>query len=197
MISKKKVNGLPSTFGVYLFKRKNKVIYIGKSINIKVRVLSHLKNSQLDKKESLIVNLSDSIESKVTENEFKALLLESFLIKRYQPKYNAICKDGKSYLYIKITIKDDFPKILLCRKEREKNKFLNTSIIFRDKLKDFYSKLTTKKTKGSPSRPGMYEVPQRRIPSSQQHHQQYPRRPIPQRKSELDDVLKKLKEMGK
>ena len=70
-------------------------------------------------------------------------------------------------------------------------------IVFRDKLKDFYSKLTTKKTKGSPSRPGMYEVPQRRIPSSQQHHQQYPRRPIPQRKSELDDVLKKLKEMGK
>ena len=70
-------------------------------------------------------------------------------------------------------------------------------IVFRDKLKDFYSKLTTKKPKGPPSRPGMHEVPQRRIPSSQQHHQQYPRRPIPQRKSELDDVLKKLKEMGK
>jgi len=119
MIDKKLVNLLPSTFGVYLFKKKDKILYIGKSINIKARVLSHFKNALMDKKEFLIVNLSDSVESKVTENEFKALLLESYLIKKYQPKYNAICKDGKSYLYIKITIKNDFPKILLCRKEND------------------------------------------------------------------------------
>jgi len=117
MINKKLVNYLPSTFGVYLFKRKNEILYVGKSINIKARVLSHLKNALMDKKEFLIISLSDSVESKVTENEFKALLLESYLIKKSQPKYNAICKDGKSYLYIKITIKDNFPKILLCRKE--------------------------------------------------------------------------------
>jgi len=77
------------------------------------------------------------------------------------------------------------------------------AIAFKDKLKDFYDKFTTKKPKGPPSRPGMPsrmpEIPQRRIlPQQQQHHPQYPpRRPIPQRKSELDDVLKKLKEMGK
>jgi len=119
MIDKKIIDHLPSTFGVYLFKRKNKILYVGKSINIKARVFSHLKNALLDKKESLIISLSDSIESRVTENEFKALLLESYLIKKYQPKYNAICKDGKSYLYIKITVKDNFPKILLCRKEND------------------------------------------------------------------------------
>ncbi len=76
-------------------------------------------------------------------------------------------------------------------------------ILFKDKLKDFYDKLTIKKKPGLPPRPGMPQrmpEPQRRIfPSSQsQHHApQYQRKPIPQRKSELDDVLKKLKEMGK
>ncbi len=71
------------------------------------------------------------------------------------------------------------------------------AIVFRDKLGNFYSKLTTKKPapkSGMP--PRTHEVPQRRI-LPQQHNPQYPRRPIPQRKSELDDVLKKLKEMGK
>jgi len=120
MISKKLANHLPSTFGVYLFKRKNEILYVGKSINIKVRVLSHLKNALMDRKDFLIVNSSDSVKSRVTENEFKALLLESYLIKKYQPKYNAICKDGKSYLYIKISIKENFPKLILCRKEDDK-----------------------------------------------------------------------------
>ncbi|MBI2004217.1 hypothetical protein HYS72_02015 [Candidatus Pacearchaeota archaeon] len=71
------------------------------------------------------------------------------------------------------------------------------AIRFKDKLKDFYDKFTTKKSAPRPGMPPrMHEVPQRRI-LPQQHHQQYPtRRPIPQ-KSELDDVLKKLKEMGK
>ena len=80
-------------------------------------------------------------------------------------------------------------------------------IVFKDKLKDFYDKFTTKKPAPKPGMPPrMHEIPQRRltrvIPGwrifpQQQHHPQSPRRPIPQRKSELDDVLKKLKEMGK
>ncbi len=78
------------------------------------------------------------------------------------------------------------------------------AIVFKENLKDFYFKLTTKKKPGLPPKFGMPQrmpEPQRRImPSSQSPHApQYPRRPIPQRerKSELDDVLKKLKEMGK
>jgi len=71
------------------------------------------------------------------------------------------------------------------------------AIVFKDKLKDFYDKFTTKKPSPKPGiPPRMHEIPQRRI-ISQQPPPQYPRRPIPQRKSELDDVLKKLKEMGK
>ena len=50
MIDKKIINILPSTFGIYIFKHKDQILYVGKSINIKARVLSHLKNALLDKK---------------------------------------------------------------------------------------------------------------------------------------------------
>ena len=68
------------------------------------------------------------------------------------------------------------------------------AIVFKDKLKDFYDKFTTKKPAPKSGMPPRISEPQRRIIPQQP---QYPRRPIPQRKSELDDVLKKLKEMGK
>jgi len=116
MITKDIAGKLPSTFGVYIFKHKDEVLYVGKSINIKARVISHLENAPLDRKENLIVSQSDSIEHIITESEFKALLLESSLIKKYHPKYNIIWKDNKSYLYIKIT-KSEFPKVLLSRSE--------------------------------------------------------------------------------
>lgn len=116
MITSEQINKLPSDIGVYIFKNKDTILYIGKSINIKARVKSHFENAKLDRKESLIINNSEKIETIVVENEFRALLLESELIKKFHPKYNVIWKDGKSYLYIKITIKDDFPKVLLSRK---------------------------------------------------------------------------------
>ncbi|MGB9883181.1 MAG: GIY-YIG nuclease family protein [Microgenomates group bacterium] len=128
MIDSKIINKLPATFGVYFFKKNKEILYIGKSVNIKARVKSHLDNAKLDKKEALIVNQSDDLEWMTTENEFQALLLESQLIKKYQPKYNVIWKDDKSYLYIKITVSDDYPKIFLTRKkdiDSDKNKEKN------------------------------------------------------------------------
>jgi excinuclease ABC subunit C len=90
--------------------------YIGKSVNIKVRVITHLENAKFDNKESLIINNSNKIEIITAESEFKALLLEAKLIRELQPKYNSIWKDDKSPLYIKITSKDEFPKVLITRK---------------------------------------------------------------------------------
>lgn len=138
MIDIKNLN-LPSICGVYLFKNnKNQYIYIGKSINIKARIKSHWENSFLDKKEALIFQESDQLEIKETENEFQALILESLLIKKYQPKYNVIWKDNKNYLYININLNEEYPKILLSRKPiLEKNNkknyffgpFSNTKIV--------------------------------------------------------------------
>ena len=116
MITRKEIETLPSTIGIYLFKRDKTINYIGKSVNIKARLLSHLENSKLDNKErSMIIN-SNKIETIVTESEFKALILEAKLIREFQPKYNSIWKDDKSALYIKITIKNEFPKIFINRK---------------------------------------------------------------------------------
>ncbi len=116
MITKNQVNFLPSTIGLYFFKKGQEINYIGKSINIKARVISHLENAKIDNKERLIVENSDKIETIILESEFKSLLLEAKLIRELQPKYNSIWKDDKSPLYIKITIKDEFPKIFITRK---------------------------------------------------------------------------------
>lgn len=116
MITRKEIEQLPNTVGLYLFKQNKTINYIGKSVNIKARLLSHLENSKLDNKERSIITNSNKIETIITESEFKALILEAKLIREFQPKYNSIWKDDKSPLYIKITIKDEFPKILITRK---------------------------------------------------------------------------------
>ena len=120
MVTRNQIDNLPSTIGLYLFKKDNIINYIGKSVNIKMRVLSHLENTKLDNKEKLIIESSNKIETIVTESEFKALLLEAKLIRELQPKYNSIWKDDKSPLYIKITSKDEYPKVLITRKPSDK-----------------------------------------------------------------------------
>ena len=117
MITRKQIEQLPSTIGIYLFKKDREINYIGKSVNIKARVSSHLENAKLDNKERLIVNNSNTIEIIATESEFKALIIEAKLIREFQPKYNSIWKDDKSPLYIKITVKEEYPKVFLVRKE--------------------------------------------------------------------------------
>ena len=86
MITKKHLAALPSTFGVYIFKKGQEILYVGKSINIKARVASHLESAKLDRKEFLIVSSSDSLEIKRTENELSALIAESELIQKFHPK---------------------------------------------------------------------------------------------------------------
>ena len=119
MITKSQANNLPNTIGLYLFKNNKTINYIGKSVNIKARILSHLENAKLDNKERLIIKNSNKIGTIITESEFKALILEAKLIRELQPKYNSIWKDDKSPLYIKITAKVEFPKVLITRKESD------------------------------------------------------------------------------
>lgn len=108
---------VPSDTGVYFFLKNNTPLYIGKAVNLKARIVSHIRNSVLDSKEALIVNQADHIQVIVTQSEFNALLLEAQLIKRHTPKYNVIWKDGKTHLYIKITQKEQYPKIFSVRAE--------------------------------------------------------------------------------
>lgn len=117
LFDKKTVSLLPSLAGIYLFCSKKDILYIGKSVNIKARVTSHIENAKLDLKEHAIVSNTSFIKYIPTDSEFNALILESRLIQTYKPQYNARWKDDKSYLYIKITVKDEYPKILSTRQE--------------------------------------------------------------------------------
>jgi len=119
MITKDQLSTLPTTVGIYIFKNQNEILYIGKSINIRERVKSHIERADIDPKEKAIVENSDHVEHIVAQSEFLSLILESKLIQQHKPKYNIIWQDDKSYLYIKIPIKDPFPRISLVRKEND------------------------------------------------------------------------------
>ncbi|PJE62071.1 hypothetical protein COU87_01230 [Candidatus Roizmanbacteria bacterium CG10_big_fil_rev_8_21_14_0_10_39_12] len=117
---KSSLGSVPTTSGIYIFKDNAKPIYIGKSVNIRARLKSHFENAKVDLKEKAIIDSSKTISYIVTDSEFKALLLESKYIQKYKPRYNVRWRDDKSYLYIKVTIKDIYPKIFITRKENDK-----------------------------------------------------------------------------
>lgn len=118
-VTREGINKLPTTTGVYFFKNRGETVYIGKSVNLKARLLSHLENAKCDTKEASIVSESNKIRCIVTDTELNALLLESQLIQKYKPRYNSRWRDDKSSLYIKITLSDEYPKISAARKEHE------------------------------------------------------------------------------
>lgn len=112
------VKNLPKNPGVYImYDGNDEVIYVGKAKNLKNRVSSYFrKNSSHTPKVSAMVSNVSRFEYIIVETEFEALVLECNLIKQYMPYYNILLKDDKAYPYIKITVKDAFPKVLLCRK---------------------------------------------------------------------------------
>ncbi|MBI5123708.1 GIY-YIG nuclease family protein [Candidatus Roizmanbacteria bacterium] len=116
---------LPSKSGVYVFLNdQNAVLYVGKAKDLKSRVSSYFVNPDLlIGKTKILVSQIKKIKITIVESELEALLLEAFYIKKYKPKYNILLKDGKSYILIRITIKDDYPKVLLSRKNDDKNSF--------------------------------------------------------------------------
>ncbi|WP_297993826.1 excinuclease ABC subunit UvrC [uncultured Clostridium sp.] len=111
------LKNLPDKPGVYLMKNSlGEVIYVGKAKILKNRVKSYFQNSKnhSEKVKVLVKNIAE-FEYIVTDSEMEALILECNLIKKYSPKYNILLKDDKFYPFIKITIKDDFPRVFVTR----------------------------------------------------------------------------------
>ena len=111
---------IPESSGVYLMKKNNKVIYVGKAKNLKNRVNSYFNRVHESEKTNELVKNIEDIEFFLTNTETDALLLENNLIKKYSPKYNILLKDEKTYPYIKFT-KEKFPKIEVVRSTRKLN----------------------------------------------------------------------------
>jgi len=112
-----KLSRLPGKPGVYFFKDTGgEVIYVGKAISLRNRVRSyyHAGASHSQKVRSLVERAAD-FEYIVTDNEVEALILESNLIKEHRPRYNILLKDDKSYPYLKISLKEEFPRIQIVR----------------------------------------------------------------------------------
>ncbi len=115
---KEKLATLPLCPGVYLMKDSNdNIIYVGKSKVLKNRVSQYFQHSAAHSPKTLsMVSQIADFEYIITDTEAEALALECNLIKKYRPKYNILLKDDKQYPYIKITTKEDFPRIFMTRR---------------------------------------------------------------------------------
>ncbi len=108
---------LPAQPGVYLMHdEKDEIIYVGKAISLKNRVRQYFQSSRnKTAKIQQMVSRIARFEYIITDSELEALVLECNLIKEHRPRYNTMLKDDKTYPYIKVTVSEDFPRILFAR----------------------------------------------------------------------------------
>ena len=111
-----KIKRIPDSPGVYLFKGKESVIiYIGKAASLKKRVRSYFSSDSSCKKSILRGSILD-VDFVLTSDEPTALLLEAALVKRYSPKFNVLLKDDKSYPRLKLSVNEEYPRLMVVRK---------------------------------------------------------------------------------
>ena len=111
---------IPEKTGIYLFKSKNNILYIGKAKNLKKRIGQYFQKNDNSMINDLL-NQSADIEVIITDDEKDALHLEYNLIQNYQPPFNIRLKDDKSFPYIEITTGDKIPGIYYSRNINSKN----------------------------------------------------------------------------
>lgn len=117
---------LPGRPGVYIMHdARDEIIYVGKAVNLKNRVRQYFQNSRNKSvKIEQMVERIRRFEYIVTDSELEALVLECNLIKEHRPKYNTMLKDDKSYPFIKVTLGEEFPRVLFARTmKKDKSKY--------------------------------------------------------------------------
>ena len=114
----KKVPDLP---GVYIMHDKSDtIIYIGKAVRLRKRVHQYFQPSHNDGiKKAQMVKQIERFEYIITDSELEALVLECNLIKEHHPKYNTMLRDDKTYPYIRVTLGEDFPRVLFSRQQKK------------------------------------------------------------------------------
>jgi len=126
LLPKSKIDNLPKTAGVYCFTEKVAedrlpLIYIGKAINIQNRVKNHF--NQPSYRDNLFMDKVDRVGYLETGSEIEALILEANLIKKYQPRFNVVWKDGKNYFYVAIS-KDEKPIVYITHQKNETAEYI-------------------------------------------------------------------------
>jgi excinuclease ABC subunit C len=112
--------------GVYLLKNAHgRVIYVGKAKNLRARVRTYLRGGDERSQVRFLLGHLADFETLVTANEKEALILENNLIKQYKPRYNIRLKDDKSYVSVKVTVQDAWPRVLVTRRiSRDGSRYL-------------------------------------------------------------------------
>ena len=112
-----KIKLLPKSPGVYVMQdSEGTVIYVGKAKNLKNRVTQYFRNGLKTEKVSAMVRNVADFYYIITHTERDALSMENNLIKKYKPKYNILLKDDKSYPYIRVDLKEEFPRFTVVRR---------------------------------------------------------------------------------
>ncbi|MGN0482693.1 MAG: excinuclease ABC subunit UvrC [Lachnospiraceae bacterium] len=118
---KEELKKLPDKPGVYIMHdKKDEIIYVGKAVNLKNRVRQYFRPSHNEgiKKDHMVQQIA-RFEYIITDSELEALVLECNLIKEHRPKYNTMLRDDKTYPYIKVTVGEDYPRVLFCRRVKK------------------------------------------------------------------------------
>ena len=111
------IKKLPAKPGVYIMRNKeDEIIYVGKAISLKNRVTQYFRKTNKTQRIKNMVSLIDHFEYIVTDNEAEALILECNLIKENRPKFNVLLKDDKTYPYIRIGMKEEYPSVYITRR---------------------------------------------------------------------------------
>jgi excinuclease ABC subunit C len=116
-----KLDHLPDQPGVYLFRDdQGELLYIGKAAALSSRVRSYFqKGADHSPKTAVLVSHISDLETIVTRSELEALILESNLIKRHRPRFNVVLRDDKQYPYLRLPIKEDFPRLSIVRRVQQ------------------------------------------------------------------------------
>lgn len=121
MFDRDSLKNIPHQPGIYMYhNHAGDIIYVGKAKDLNNRVRQYFQNSKnLTPKTVTLVSHIEWVETIVVDSEMEALILECNLIKEHHPKYNIMLKDDKSYPYIKVTLQDEYPRILMTRKHKK------------------------------------------------------------------------------
>ncbi len=153
IILEQKLKNLTTQSGVYVMKDStNTVIYVGKAKNLKNRVSQYFNSSQKASKVQAMVEHIDDFEYYITLSEQDAFALENNLIKKYQPFYNILLKDAKTFAYIKVNTKEQYPTFEITRKLlKDGSKYFGpyiTGVSAYDVLKLLFMAFPVRKCKG-------------------------------------------------
>src|SRR3990167_2384377 len=136
-VLQKKLAGLPHQPGVYVYKdARGDVLYVGKAKDLAKRVRSYWQSGRsLVPDKALMVSQAADIDITVVSSETEAFLLEASFIKKYRPRFNIILKDDKSFSYIKVTLREEFPRVLVVRRvtrdgSRYFGPFLSSAVVY-------------------------------------------------------------------